>query len=235
MFDARLVAARELSGNVRELTFEAGAQFEFEPGQWVNLYFPGHRNQRGEEVKHAYSIASAPSKNGRFDLAVARESGGLGGALLHAAREGEIFPTTGPFGAFLMAPMERPILMVATGSGVAPFRAMLQASAVQARKPMALLFGNRDESELLYREEFEALGRSNALFEFYPTLSRPSSRWKGLRGYVQSHLPDILNSLRGPDCDVYICGQPSMVKDVRRLLQEELGVDQKRVHIERFG
>jgi len=235
MFDVRLIAARELSGNVRELTFEAGAEFEFEPGQWVNLYFPGHRNPSGEVVKHAYSIASAPSKNGRFDLVVARENGGLGGALLHAAHEGETFPTTGPFGAFLMAPMKRPILMVATGSGVAPFRAMLQASAAQARMPMALLFGNRDESELLYRAEFEALARTNVFFAFYPTLSRPHSSWKGLRGYVQLHLPEILNSLRSPDCDVYICGQPSMVKDVRRLLQEELSVEPKRVHVERFG
>jgi NAD(P)H-flavin reductase len=235
MLDARLIDARMLSTNVRELTFDAGPNFRFEPGQWVNLYFPGHQNQRGDVLKPAYSIASAPSNDGRFALAVARAKGGTAGALLHAASIGARIQAGGPFGAFLMAPIERPILMVATGTGIAPFRSMLEASARQVRQPMALLFGNRDESEVLYRGEFESLARENSLFSFQPTLSQPDPKWTGRHGYVQLHLRELVNSLGGPGCDVYICGQAEMVNDVRRILQDELGLVAKRLHVERYG
>ena len=234
MLDATLIRARLLCSSVRELTFKASPELSFQPGQWVSLHFPGYRNDQGELLKGAYSIASAPSNDGRFDLCVARVKDGQASALLHAASIGERFPITGPFGAFLMAAIDRPFLMVATGTGIAPFRSMLQASVTQARRPMALLFGNRDESESLYRSEFEALEHNSPHFAFYPTLSQPSSGWTGRVGYVQSHVLDIAARLGAPACDAYICGQPAMVKDVCRILHVQLGLEAKRIHVERY-
>lgn len=235
MLEATLIGARVLSSNVRELTFEASPDFSFQPGQWVHVHFPGHYDVHGELLKRSYSIASAPRANGRFDLSVARTGSGPAGTLLHAAAIGERFSITGPFGEFLMAPIERPFLMVATGTGIAPFRAMLQASAMRARRRMALLFGNRDETEILYECEFEALARENPLFMFFPTLSRPGVGWNGRIGYVQSHVCEIAGTVGGPHCDAYICGQPAMVREVRSALHEHLGVDWAHIHVERYG
>lgn len=53
-----LFRARMLTSNVRELTFATSCAFLFEPGQWVNLFFPKFRNARGAPLKRAYSIAS---------------------------------------------------------------------------------------------------------------------------------------------------------------------------------
>lgn len=230
MLEATLIDARMLSPNVREVTFEVGSGFSFQPGQWVNVHFPGHGNNRGEPLKRSYSIASAHAGTGRFDLCVAHAKGGQAGALLHAARVGDRFSITGAFGQRLLAPIERPFLMVATGTGIAPFRSMLQASAVHVRQPMALLFGNRNESEILYRSEFETLERNHPLFSFFPTLSRPSAAWPGRIGHVQSHLLDIAKRMGGTDCDVYICGQSAMVTDVRHILHEQVGIDAGHIH-----
>jgi len=234
MPEATLIGARFLCPSVRELTFKASPELSFQPGQWVSVHFPGHRNDRGELLKSAYSIASAPSNDGRFDLCVARIKDSQSSTLLHAASIGDRFPMTGPFGAFLMAAIERPFLMVATGTGIAPFRSMLHATVAQARQPMALLFGNRDESETLYRSEFEALEQSSPLFRFYPTLSQPSSGWTGRVGYVQPHVLDIATRLGAPACDAYVCGQPAMVKDVHRILHVQLGLEARRIHVERY-
>lgn len=234
MFDATLESARMLSTTVRELTFSVARDFNFEPGQWINLYFQGLYNERGRPLKRAYSIASGPRSNGSFDLVVTKISEGPGSSGLHKATIGQSFEMSGPHGSFIMAPITRPVMMIATGTGVAPFRSMLQAVAASSQRPMALLFGNRDESEILYRQEFESLERASTLFAFYPTLSQPGSTWAGRRGYVQVHIAEILGALGGPDCDVYICGVASMVLEVRLKLRDVLGVDSSRLHVERY-
>ncbi len=234
MHSAEVVSARMLSSNVRELTFATEEDFAFKPGQWVNLFFPELHNARGEPLKRAYSIASEPRKDGRFVVAVTQVTDGPASTGLHSAQLGQTFKMSGPHGAFVLAPLLRPVLMIATGTGVVPFRSMLRALDVRTPHPVALLFGVRDESELLYREEFEALARSEASFSFCPTLSRSNPIWEGKRGYVQAHLRQILDDLGGKDCDVYVCGLAKMVHDVRRMLSEELGVDRKQIHVERF-
>jgi ferredoxin-NADP reductase len=234
MHEAKLVSAKMLSPNVRELTFATIEAFAFKPGQWVNLYFPDCRNERGEPLKRAYSIASEPRKDGRFEVAVTRVTDGPASTGLHSAQLGQTFRMSGPHGVFVLAPLLRPVLMIATGTGVVPFRSMLRALDARTQQPMVLLFGVRDEQDLLYREEFEALARRGASFAFYPTLSRWSSTWEGKRGYVQTHLQQILDDLRGKDCDAYVCGLAKMVHDVRHILSEELGVDRKQIHVERF-
>ena len=234
MHEAKLVSARMLSPNVRELTFATSEAFAFKPGQWVNLYFPDCCNERGEPLKRAYSIASEPRQDGRFDLAVTQVTDGPGSTGLHSAELGQSFKMSGPHGVFFLAPLLRPVLMIATGTGVAPFRSMLQAVAARTPHPLVLLFGVRDEPDLLYREEFEALARRGPSFAFYPTLSRSRPTWEGKRGYVQTHLRQILDDLGGKDCDAYVCGLAKMVLDVRHILREELGVDRRQVHVERF-
>ena len=223
-----------LTSNVRELTFATSCDFLFEPGQWVNLFFPRFRNLRGTPLKRAYSIASGPRLDGTFDLAVTRVTDGPASTGLHAAELGESFGMSGPHGVFVLSPLVRPVLFVATGTGVAPFRSMLHAVAKCSLQSMTLLLGSRDEPDILYREEFESLAQSTPRFVFCPTLSRANPTWIGKRGYVQAQLPKVMLDLDSTNCDVYVCGLAKMVHDARRILQEELRVDSKDIHIERY-
>lgn len=238
VFDARLIATRHLSPNVRELVFERadGKPMEFLPGQWVNLLL----SLPAGEMKRAYSIASHPDGSPRFELAVTRVVGGPGSEHLHAIPEGTIVKAVGPQGFFTRGPNDlAPALFVATGTGITPLRSMIKAAlAAASRAPLWLLFGARHEADILYRAELSAFARENPGLRYEITLSQPGPAWQGRRGYVQLHVPELFAELKtkaspeGPH--VFICGLDRMVKVVRDLARGELGVDRKLVHQERY-
>lgn len=231
---ATLVAARMLSRDVRELTFEPDAPLTFEPGQWVSLKIP---RADGGVLPRSYSIASAPRADGRFDLAVTLVEGGEGSTWLHGAPLGASLEVSDATGFFtLPEALSRPLLMVATGTGVAPFRAMLQrlyepADATGSPR-VTLLLGARTAGDLLYADEFRALASRHARFRFESTLSRPDEGHEGRAGYVQLHVPELAAQLG--ECEAYVCGLQAMVGEVRRVLKEGLGFPRARVHTERY-
>ena len=190
-FDAKLVSARLLTPFVRELVLErqGGAPFNYLAGQWVNLVLP----LEGGEVKRAYSVASAPvASSPRFEVAVTKVTGGAGSQYLHDLEIGATLRAIGPQGLFTRAADDAsPALFVATGTGVTPLRAMLQAAISEVRVPLRLLFGARVESDILYREELEGWARDIPAFHYDITLSQPGPNWTGRRGYVQEHVPAL--------------------------------------------
>ncbi len=237
-FDARVTACRALSPSVRELTFarEDGAPFDFEPGQWVSLVLPGPEG----EIRRAYSIASPPRGDGTFEVAVTRVDEGVGSRLLHALAPGDGVRVIGPQGFFTRprrgAP---PSLLVATGTGLAPLRSMLHATARDpaATEPVWLLFGGREEHDLLYRDDLAALAASHPRIKVAETLSRGSDAWTGRRGYVQAHARGLYEELaRGAATPphVYVCGLEKMVSAVRALLRQEMDLPRQLVHSERY-
>ncbi|HQB43008.1 MAG TPA: FAD-dependent oxidoreductase [Polyangiaceae bacterium] len=230
MRTAKLLRSRILAPGVRELTFDPGPDFEFEAGQWISCRIPA---TYGEDLARSYSLASAPRADGTFDLAVARVDEGPGSTYLHSLDLGAEVTISRAQGFFTMDEFERPAIMIATGTGISPFRAMLQALDAQGAfpYPVCLLLGVRTEKDILYGDEFEALARQRNL-DFSVTLSQPS-QWSGRRGYVQTHLPELVGRFQG-QCDVYICGLSKMVKDVRRILKEELGLTKHQIHSERY-
>lgn len=237
-FDARLVSAKMLSPSVREMVFEKiGAEkFLYDAGQWVNLVLP----LADGEVKRAYSIASAPSDSPRFEIAVTRVSGGAGSQYLHDLHVGATLRAIGPQGLFTRdIADESPSLFVCTGTGVTPLRAMVHAAVrAGARVPLWLLFGARYEADILYKEEFEALAKLHPNVRYEITLSQPDASWKGRRGYVQAHVPELFRELKDVSSPAaphaYVCGLQRMVSSVRDLLREQLGADRKHVHQERY-
>ena len=233
MRQATVIGARTLTPTVRELTIDPGPGFDFEPGQWVSIRIPA---PQGEDLARSYSIASAPRSNGSFDLAVTLVEDGPGSGYLHGVPVGTTLTTSRAQGFFTMDDFERPALMVATGTGVSPFRSMLQALAAKHQllpHPVTLLLGVRSEADLLYADEFAAREHSLHGFRFVPSLSRASEAWTGRRGYVQLHVPELVQR-HTHACDVYVCGLSKMVKEVRGILKTQLGLGKDRIHTERY-
>ena len=232
MRKAKLVRARTLTSTVRELTFDPGPDFTFDPGQWVSVRIPA---SEGEDLARSYSIASAPRGDGTFDLAVTRVEKGPGSNFLHALEVGTSLPISRAQGFFTQDDFERPAVMVATGTGVSPFRSMLEHLDAAGAFPhsVTLLLGIRTKQDVLYGGEFEQMVARRPNLRFEPTLSRGDAEWTGRRGYVQSHLTELLDAY-DRECDIYICGVSRMVKDVRKILKSELGITKDRIHSERF-
>lgn len=239
-FDARVTAARALSPSVREVSFARadGAPFAFEPGQWVSLVLEGTAGSG--ELRRAYSIASPPRGDASFEIAVTRVESGAASLVLHALSPGEVVRVIGPQGFFTRKPDGAPpSLFIGTGTGLAPLRSMLHAALASptATEPVWLLFGGREEHDLLYRDELAALAARSPRLRVVQTLSRGSEGWTGRRGYVQFHARELYEDLAkasGAPPHAYVCGLEKMVGAVRTVLRQEMALPRQLVHSERY-
>ena len=229
-FPLRLAASHMLAPAVRHMAFERadGQPFAFVPGQFVQIHF---HYADGKPTKRSYSVATvgksaAPAPVDRLEIAVSYVEGGAATALLGNLSEGGTVDASGPYGRFCLmdADTNQRYLLVATGTGVTPYRAMLpRIRELTATRgcTFALIYGARNESELLYGEEFEAFAREVPGFTFHPCFSRvmrTPARPNDRSGHVQV----ALNELKpDPVHDIaYLCGNPDMVDQAFALLKE---------------
>jgi ferredoxin-NADP reductase len=229
-----LLRTQPLSALTRHLEFEVKgvARFGFVAGQWLSFKT---NKPDGEEITRAYSIASSPSEDNRFALCLNRVQDGFMSNFLCDMKEGAEIRCQGPFGDFILRPPLRDTIFIATGTGIAPFRSMLHwllADPARHQDQQSwLVFGNRTEKDIYYHDEFLALAGKHANFHYLPTLSRGGPEWQGLRGYVQEHVPAIVQGRT--DMHAYICGLDKMIKANRELLKG-LGWDRKSILYEKY-
>jgi ferredoxin-NADP reductase len=214
---ASLRDVRYTNDRTKHFEFETanGSGFEFRPGQYISLEF----NVRGRKLNRAYSVASSPHHDNRFDLCLNIVLGGHVSPSIFDLKPGDQIEFRGPFGQFVLHEPPDPVsAFIATGTGIAPLRSMVQ---YLFQKPCSsevwLIFGVRTEKDILYRDEFEQLAREHSNFHFIPTLSRPGAGWQGHTGYVQKQIALYLAAK--PGFHAYVCGLKKMVRDVRHELR----------------
>ncbi len=221
----------ELCPGTMHFEFEllSARRFDFTAGQFISLTMEFN----AKAYTRAYSIASAPNGSPRFDLCLNRVQDGRFSNYLCDLPVAATIEFDGPHGFFtLPRQLERDLVFVATGTGIAPIRAMLQQLFRDGTgRQVYLIFGVRYPHTILYREELERLSAGHPNFHFIPTLSRPPADWSGASGYVQKQ---IEAHFRGrSDFEAYICGLKLMVDDVRRQLKA-MGLDRRQIHYEKY-
>jgi len=239
-FQLRLVASHMLAPAVRHMVFERvdGQAFAFLPGQFIQIHF---HYADGKATKRSYSVGTVGDGGAvqRLEIAVSYVDGGAATALLSTLDEGETLQASGPYGRFCLQPADdNPrYLLVATGTGVTPYRAMLPQIRELTRTRgcrFALVYGARSEAELLYGDEFEAFAREVPGFEFHACFSRvPRAvpRPHDRNGRVQVALGDLAPD---PAQDIaYLCGNPDMVDECFTLLKEA-GLPVARIRREKY-
>jgi ferredoxin-NADP reductase len=219
-FPLKLVSSRMLAPSVRHLVFvrDDGQPLDFIPGQFVQVHFT---YPDGTPTKRSYSLATihdhALGPGEAVEIAVSYVAGGAATALFEGLKEGDRIDASGPYGRFCLMPADanRRYLLIATGTGVTPYRAMLPLLARQIRErgiEVVLLFGARTPAELLYAEDFVAFAAEHPAFRFVPCFSRelPADPHVDVRrGYVQDALATFAPD---PENDIaYLCGNPNMV------------------------
>jgi ferredoxin-NADP reductase len=228
-YDVTVEAAELLSPHNKHLRFRlpAGREIHFQAGQFVQMFIP---LADGKERRTAYSIASSPRETGFFELCVTRVEGGESSTYLHGLKVGEAARCMGPLGTFKFVEDGRDSVFISTGSGIAPFRAMINDRLERGKAdPMYLIFGNRFVEDILYRKEWEALALAHGNFKALFTLSRAA--WDGPKGYVQAHIDDFVPDPSSKN--YYVCGLQNMIESVRQKL-ETLGVPKERIRFERY-
>jgi CDP-4-dehydro-6-deoxyglucose reductase len=226
---ATVLEFHDIAPEVRHFVFEVPQvqQLNFKPGQFVSF----NETLRGKQITRPYSIVSLPDGN-RFELCLNLVHGGVFTPHLFAMQPGDSIEMSAPLGFFVIRDPAKEAVFIATGTGIAPFRAMAPdyLSHPDARR-LTLLFGVRHEHTIYYRDDFDALAGKYPNFRFWPTLSRAGSTWTGRTGHVQTHLLEAIGDRR--DLDVYICGLKAMVDDVRAILKEA-GFDRKQIIFEKY-
>jgi CDP-4-dehydro-6-deoxyglucose reductase len=179
------------------------ASWSYVPGQHVEILGPGG-------VRRAYSIANAPGPDGVVELHVKRYPGGeLSEYWFGAAAPDDLLHLRGPLGSFVLRESERPLVFLATGTGIAPVKAILERlQEVEAPQPVRLYFGVRTADALHWKP-----ADWPAHWKFVPVLSRADETWAGRTGYVQDAVLADVPDLSG--VDVYACGSDEMIHDAR--------------------
>jgi ferredoxin-NADP reductase len=205
--------------------------------------WPGHRAgqhvdvrltaEDGYQAQRSYSIASAPEDE-RLVLTVERlDDGEVSPYLVDELRPGDELELRGPIGGYFVweASTGGPLLLVAGGSGVVPFRSMLRhRAAAGSDVPARLLYSSRSLDEVIYRDELEGSGADVRL-----TLTREQP--EGWTGYARRIDASLLAEVAWPRQErplIYVCGPTAFVEVAAESLVA-LGHDQAQIKTERFG
>lgn len=196
----------------------------FLPGQYVNIGVPGSSQHR------SYSFSTAAGAR-RMGFLIKQVPGGLMSGWLAQAQAGTPLQMTGPLGSFYLRPVTRPLLLLAGGTGLAPFLSMLETLAQQGcAQPVHLIYGVTRDQDLVLVERLEDYARRIPGFS-YSTCVADAASTHPRRGYVTEHMPAEV--LHAGNVDVYLCGPPPMVDAVQRHFKAA-GIAPTSFHYEKF-
>ena len=227
-----------------------GARFDYQPGQFITFLLedPDSSEDPLRVERRSYSLANAPDEGGSEELEIAvskvtDENGnpGLATRLLFDLEPGQVLNAIGPKGRLVLPeePCKR-YIFIATGTGVTPYRAMLQKLkqqfAASADTEVILLFGVRESQELLYEKDFFSHEEEHDKnFSFYPCYSRcetlPADQPRACRGRVTQKLREL--ELREDDL-FFLCGNPDMVDECFDYLKNEKEFSTKQIIREKY-
>jgi benzoate/toluate 1,2-dioxygenase reductase component len=196
----------------------------FLPGQYVNIGVPGSAQHR------SYSFSSAPGER-RMTFLVKQVPGGLMSSWLAGAQAGQGLELSGPLGSFYLRAVTRPLLLLAGGTGLAPFLSMLETLGRQdMTQPVHLVYGVTRDQDLVLVDRLQAYAGRIPGFTFSTCVADPATG-HARQGYVTQHLPP--ETLHGGDVDVYLCGPPPMVDAVQKHFKAA-GIAPASFHYEKF-
>jgi len=232
-------------GTVAELVQETPkvASLLLEVPDWVGHLAGQHVDVRltaddGYQAQRSYSIASPP-EDSRLAITVERlDDGEVSPYLVGEVRKGDKVELRGPIGGYFVwrGDDERPVLLVAGGSGVVPLMAMIRHRAANHLKtPTRLLYSSRSHDDIIYTAELERLASAGDGLTVAHTLTRMQP--PGWSGYARRIDSAMLAEVAWPKAQnpiVYVCGPTPMVESVANLLVD-MGFDPASVKTERFG
>lgn len=229
---ALLSQVSDITPSVRELVFtpQNPNEFAFLAGQFVMLHIP----QPEKPALRAYSIASSDKLKNEFRLIIKHFDGGLASAWVKAIKAGDQVNYTGPFGKFnFRHPPSEQVVFACTSTGLAPFYSMLLSQGLQFPNTKFHLFmGVWNEKEIFYEQKLQDLKSKLKNFNFQFVLDSPTSKdWKGLTGHVTAPIEKL--DLKIPT-QVYLCGNPNMIKSVKELLDKK-GFPHENIFTESYG
>jgi len=253
-YGAKVVAIEDLTPDTKRIRFRLvdGEKFQFIPGQYVFLKVPEEYVKRWneryktthDEVSRPYSFAGSPSRLPTFDLIIKLVGAppgkdvppGLASTYVHKQlKVGDMVHFSEPIGNLrLSEDSGRPIVIVAGGTGAAPFVSLLECrfeSQLERNNEIYFFFGVRSRRDLFLHQRFLEWARTKKHFHYIPALSSPAREddWQGNTGYIQTVVEKCTSPIE--DAEAYLAGPPIMVREVVKVLNAK-GITSERIHFD---
>ncbi|WP_230371685.1 NAD(P)H-flavin reductase [Paludibacterium denitrificans] len=204
---------------------------EYQAGQFLNI-------ELADGDVRSYSMANVWANDGVIELHIRLHKHGKFSELLRTEIEpGSRLKVHGPYGNCTRvnpASTSSKILMLATGTGLAPLKALLeQILEAGSKNPVWLYWGGRGSSDLYFSKQMRDLENAFGKFHYIPVLSNPEPAWSGEVGYIQQVAARDHPSLN--DDYVYACGAPAMVNAARVILTKTCNLPDQAFFADAFG
>ncbi|HMG16402.1 MAG TPA: FAD-binding oxidoreductase [Saprospiraceae bacterium] len=236
-YDGKVLEVRQQGTRIKHFTIEVLTEegFDFTAGQFVTFDLP--ISEKRLQRWRSYSIANRPDQSNKIELSIVYTPGGVGSAyFFNEVEVGTILKFKGPDGAFVLRePLDFDLIMLCTGTGVAPFKSMLEHIYQDnvSHKKLHLIFGTRFKEDILYREEFEQMALEHPEFTYDIVLSKEEG-WEGHNGYIHQVYTAHYSELR-PDVKFYICGWSQMIDEAVANLMIKTQYDRTQILYELYG
>lgn len=210
---AKVTGIRSLTADVTHLTLRLpdDAPLSYRPGQYMNIVLP-------DGSTRSFSMASAALPDNQVDFHIRHiPNGHFTGQVLPRLAPADPLQVQIPLGTFCYRPDDwRPMILAATGTGIAPLKAILESLLDNEDcPPVSLYWGMRTQADL-YLKELLASWRDRLYdFHFIPVLSREDESWTGRLGYVQDAIVQDYDDLS--EHAFYLCGAPRMIDAAKQL------------------
>jgi CDP-4-dehydro-6-deoxyglucose reductase len=208
------------------LRLPPNSNFGYNSGQYINI-------TKGT-IKRSYSIANVCNETGLITFLIKKyENGQMSNFWFNEAKENDLLRIEGPLGSFFLRETDvENIIFLATGTGVAPIKAILESIIETpnkfSTKKIWIFSGARNESDIFWQpNELNEIPN----LKYIPVLSRASEVWKGEKGYVQDIL--IKQNIPLENAQVYACGSNNMIESAKKLLIEN-GLNKKNFFSDAF-
>lgn len=211
------IARIETHGEVAVLyvSLPKAPPFVFYAGQYMDILL--------KNGNRSYSIANAPDQTEQLEFHVRRHNNGLFSPQLFdgTLQSGSIIRLRGPLGAFtLNEHSNKPLILLATGTGFAPIKSLLHYLAqIQPERALHFYWGNRHADDFYDDAALQAILATLPNAHYTPVLSRPHLTWQGATGHITEQVLADYPDLRAHE--VYACGSPEMIMGARAALIEQ--------------
>ncbi|PQA81821.1 NAD(P)H-flavin reductase [Limnohabitans sp. TS-CS-82] len=202
----------QLTSDVVRVTLRLppSADFRSIPGQYIDVIGPGG-------VRRSYSLANANTADKNLELHIRAVDGGMmSDYWFKQAKANDLLRFNGPLGTFFLRNLANlNLVFLATGTGIAPVKAMLESltnnDTEYAPQSVTVFWGGRTAEDLYFDPQTIQAGH-----RFVPVLSRAAAGWAGVTGYVHNALlatqPDLAHTV------VYACGSDAMIRSAKASL-----------------
>ena len=197
---------------VLQLQLPANDSFAYRAGQYVELILR-------DGARRSYSMANAPSLGPSVELHIRHMPGGkFTDHVFGAMKEKEILRAEGPFGSFfLREESEKPIILLASGTGFAPIKALIEhMQHLGTQREVTLYWGGRRPADLYMQNWITAQLPAMPHLRYIPVISDATAQdgWQGRSGFVHRAVMQDFPDLRNHQ--VYVCGAPIVAESARR-------------------